>query len=151
MCPRSHKPLTADLDPELRTPGSQFSARSTPMHLPTGLGEIKMHSKIFTPLWDKSTTYLGLGHMTFFGLRIGADPLQAGVGMCLRGWSPLCPNPPYQMRKPCLGVPVASLKTPNRDQNLGFPSVILTLPPVGASTNLRRAEGSLEEDICPMV
>ena len=87
MCPRSHKPLTADLDPELRTPGSQFSARSTPMHLPTGLGEIKMHSKIFTPLWDKSTTYLGLGHTTFFGLRIGADPLQAGVGMCLRGWS----------------------------------------------------------------
>ena len=57
------------------------------MHLPTGLGEIKMHSKIFTPLWDKSTAYLGLGHTTFFGLQIETDPLQAGVGMCLRGWS----------------------------------------------------------------
>ena len=55
------------------------------------------------------------------------------------------------MRKPCLRVPVASLKTPNRDQNLGFPFGILTLLPVGASTNPRRTEGSLEEDICPMV
>lgn len=68
MCPRSHKPLTTDLGPELRTHGSQSGARSTPMHLPTGLEEIKMHSKIFTPLWDKSTAYLRLGHTTFFGL-----------------------------------------------------------------------------------
>jgi len=46
---------------------------------------------------------------------------------------------------------VASLKTPNRNQNLGFPFVVLTLLPVEASINPRRAEGSLEEDICPMV
>ena len=42
-------------------------------------------------------------------------------------------------------------KTRYRDQNLGFPFVILTLLPVGVSTNPRREEGSLEEDICPMV
>lgn len=87
MCPRSHKPLTADLDPELRTPDSQSGSLSTSMHMPTGLGEIRIHSKIFTPSWDKRPAYLGLPHMTFFGLQIEADLLQAGVGMCLRGGS----------------------------------------------------------------
>ena len=53
MCPRSHKPLMADLDPELRTPDSQSGSLSTSMHMPTGLGEIRIHSKIFTPSWDR--------------------------------------------------------------------------------------------------